>query len=92
MTRRILTTYIVTKPDTAARITFHRQPNLATDIPRDFAEPGETIIVTEKIVAEQERTVLSAVRTEHGFAVTHSEKKYDVVFELIVEEDKRGER
>lgn len=78
--RRVITTYIVTKPGTNTRITFSYLPNLTTDLPVDFAAPGETVIVSERIIAEEEKPISRAIRTVNGFSVVQDSKQFDITF------------
>jgi hypothetical protein len=77
---RVITTWIVTKLGSGSRITFSHPPDLTRDLPPEFADPGETVIVTRRLIAEENMPLMNAVRTSdsegEGYLVTEHAQNY----------------
>lgn len=77
---RVITTWIVTKLGSGSRFTFSHPPDLIRDIPADFADPGETLIVTRRLIAEENMPIMSAVRTSdpegEGYTILEYAQNY----------------
>jgi hypothetical protein len=94
---RVITTWIVTKLGSGSRFTFSHPPDLTRDLPADFAEPGETVQVTRRLIAEENTPIMSAVRTSdtggEGYTIREYAQNYTykVTFPDPGEPDESGE-
>lgn len=88
----VITDYVVQNLANSNRFSFSRLPNLLVDLPDGFAEPGEEVIIEQRIIAQQRVTITRAIRTKEGYLVTDAElNRYHINFDEVDNEDNIGE-